>query len=141
MDDEYDEYNHTGLAKDGYPITYIWDIKDLQNPKQTGHYKSKHYGIDHNQYVLNGYTYQSNYGTGFHVLDVSSIPTDPTGKGVEEVGFFDVYPEDDNEPNGGVIDFAGTWSSYAMFKSGFIFVNTIERGGFVVKVQDNVLRN
>ena len=68
------------------------------------------------------------------MLDVSTTPTDPTGGFVEEVAFFDIHPEDDNEPNGGVIDFVGTWSHYAGFASGYIFVNTIERGGFVVKM-------
>lgn len=67
-------------------------------------------------------------------MDVRSIPQDPTGKGVKEVGFFDVYPEDDGEEGGGIVDFAGSWGSYAQFKSGFILVNTIERGAFVVKM-------
>jgi hypothetical protein len=68
------------------------------------------------------------------VLDVKSIPTDPTGNSVKEVGFFDIYPEDDAEEKGGIVEFVGSWSSYALFKSGFIFVNSIERGGFVVKM-------
>jgi len=50
------------------------------------------------------------------------------------VAFFDIYPEDDNLPGGGSIKFSGTWSLYAYFKSGYIYVNTIERGGFVVKL-------
>jgi choice-of-anchor B domain-containing protein len=135
-DDEYDEYDKKGLAADGHPVTYIWDISNLEAPKQTGYYKSPAYGIDHNQYIHDGFSYQSNYGTGFHVLDVRSIRDDPTGKGVKEVGFFDVYPEDDHLPDGGVVDFVGTWSSYAYFESGFIFVNTMERGGFVLKMRE-----
>lgn len=134
-DDELDEMDKKGLAADGHPVTYIWDISNLSAPKQTGYYKSAAYSIDHNQYVHDGLSYQSNYGSGFHVLDISSIRADPTGNGVKEVGFFDIYPEDDALPNGGLIDFVGTWSSYSYFKSGYIFVNTIERGGFVLKVQ------
>lgn len=72
-------------------------------------------------------------------MDISSIPSDPTGKGVKEVGFFDIYPEDDNQTNGGVNDFFGSWSSYGGFKSGYIFINTIERGGYVVKFKKGVL--
>jgi len=68
----------------------------------------------------------SNYGAGIRVLDVSSVPSDPTGGSVEEVAFFDIYPEDDHLPNGGIIDFVGTWSHYANFPSGYILVNTIE---------------
>ncbi|KAF2129667.1 hypothetical protein P153DRAFT_316861 [Dothidotthia symphoricarpi CBS 119687] len=135
LDDEYDEYDKTGAGATGNPVTYIWDISNLKAPKQTGLYKSAAKGIDHNQYVSNGFAYQSNYGTGFRVLDVRSIPTDPTGKGVKEVGFFDIYPEDDNMAGGGSIDFVGTWSSYALFKSGYILINTMERGAFIVKMQ------
>lgn len=78
--------------------------------------------------------YQSNYGTGLRVLDASSIWRDPTGKGVCEAAFIDVYPEDDFFPGGGDLGYTGSWSSYVYFKSGFVFVNTIERGAFVVKL-------
>jgi choice-of-anchor B domain-containing protein len=133
VDDEYDEVRGQGPAADGYAVTYFWDIRDLRNPKQTGYFKSPGYGPDHNQFVVNGFTYQSNYGSGLRVLDVRSLPQDPTGKGVKEVGFFDVYPENDKNSKGGSLEFVGTWSSYPYFKSGFILVNTIERGAFVVK--------
>ena len=134
LDDELDEEEYAGPASDRFPVAYIFDIRNLERPVQTGIYKHKHYSIDHNQYIFDGLAYQSNYGAGVAVLDVSTIPTDPTGGSVSEVGFFDIYPEDDDELNGGVIDFVGTWSHYAGFASGFIFVNTIERGGFVVKM-------
>ncbi|ORY19042.1 hypothetical protein BCR34DRAFT_260833 [Clohesyomyces aquaticus] len=136
LDDEYDEHDRVGPGADGHPVTFIWDISSLKAPKQTGYYKSGARGIDHNQYVVDGFAMQSNYGTGFRVLDVRSIPDDPTGKGVKEVAFFDIYPEDDAETGGGVVDFVGTWGSYAYFKSGYIFVNTMERGGFVLKMKD-----
>ena len=139
MDDEYDEYDQVEPAADGHPVTYIWNITSLAKPLQTGYYKSGSYSIDHNQYIHDGKSYQSNYGGGLRVLDVSSIRDDPTGKSVKEIGFFDIYPEDDQEPNGGVIDFVGSWSSFSYFKSGYIFINTIERGGFVVKFQEGVL--
>lgn len=91
MDDEYDEYDAQGAAADGYPVTYIWDIRDLRNPRQTGYFKSSVRGVDHNQYVdpERGLVFQSNYGAGLRILDVSSVRGDPTGKGVREVGFFD----------------------------------------------------
>ncbi|KAK3388001.1 hypothetical protein B0H63DRAFT_168077 [Podospora didyma] len=134
MDDEYDEYDVVGSGKDGYPVTYIWDIKNLEAPKQTGLYKGTVKSIDHNQYVIDGLSYQSNYMAGLRVYDVSSIPSDPTGNSVCEIAFFDVFPEDDSAPGGGEVDFLGSWASYAYFKSGFIFVNTIERGAFLVKM-------
>ncbi|KAJ1337315.1 choice-of-anchor B family protein [Microdochium nivale] len=133
LDDEYDEYDRVGPGAAGFPITYIWDIKDLTKPKQTGLYRSPRTGIDHNQFVHNGLSYQSNYGQGLVIIDVSSIPRDPTGKGVKQVAYFDIYPEDDNVGTGGIVEFVGTWSHYPYFKSGYIVINTIERGAYVVK--------
>jgi hypothetical protein len=52
----------------------------------------------------------------------------------------DIYPEDDNTPGGGKVDFVGTWSSYALFKSGHILVNTMERGAFIVKLKDGATK-
>ncbi|KAK3955699.1 hypothetical protein QBC32DRAFT_310818 [Pseudoneurospora amorphoporcata] len=111
LDDEYDEEAAVGPAAAGYPITYIWDIRDLQKPKNTGHYKATNRGIDHNH-----------------------IPQDPTGAGVCEVAYFDIYPEDDKEEGGGLVGFAGSWTSYGYFKSGFVAVNTMERGVYLVKI-------
>ncbi|EEY17390.1 conserved hypothetical protein [Verticillium alfalfae VaMs.102] len=110
MDDELDEVRARGPAADGFPVTYIWDIRDLEKPKQTGLYKSKTKAIDHNQYVIDGLNYQSNYGAGLRVFD------------------------DDDLPGGGDVEFLGTWSSYAYFKSGYVFINSIERGAWTVKL-------
>ncbi|KAF4446793.1 hypothetical protein FALBO_17032 [Fusarium albosuccineum] len=134
LDDELDEENGAGPASDGFPVTFIWDIRDLEKPKQTGFFKHPTKSIDHNQYVIDNYIYQSHYGAGLRVLDARSIPEDPTGAGVCEAAWFDIYPEDDDLPGGGAVAFTGTWSSYAYFKSGYIFINTIERGAFVVKL-------
>lgn len=72
-------------------------------------------------------------GSGLRVLDVSGIPEDPTGGNVYEYAFFDIYPEDDAQ--GGIVEFVGTWSNY-LFPSGYVFVNTIERGGFILKLNE-----
>ncbi|KAF7187892.1 hypothetical protein HII31_10792 [Pseudocercospora fuligena] len=140
MDDEIDEGvidpddTNPGPASDGFAVTYIWSIEDLENPVQTGYYKSSVQSVDHNQFVYDGLAYQSNYQAGLRILDVSGIPDDPTGGNVEEVAYFDVYPPDDDQPGGGIAtwDF-GTWSHYT-FPSGYIVVNTIDRGPFVVKM-------
>ena len=62
------------------------------------------------------------------------MPEDPTGDSVCEIAYFDIYPEDDQMEGGGYVGFVGTWSSYAFFPSGYIFINTIERGAWVVKM-------
>ncbi|ORY68513.1 uncharacterized protein BCR38DRAFT_521564 [Pseudomassariella vexata] len=136
LDDEYDEYDKAGEGASGYPVTYFWDIRSLAAPKLTGLYRHPTKGIDHNQFVIDGYAYQSNYGSGLRIVDISSLPEDPTGANVSEAGYFDIYPEDDEAEGGGSVDFVGTWSHYPFFKSGHILVNTIERGAFVVKRTD-----
>lgn len=133
MGDEFDEVYGIPPADDGLSVTYVWDIRDLKNPNHTGIFKSSVRAIDHSQYVHNGLSFQSNFGAGLRVLDVSSVPHDPTGKGIKEVAFFDVFPDDDDEPGGGILEYVGSWSSYAGFPSGNILVNSMERGVFIVK--------
>jgi hypothetical protein len=36
---------------------------------------------------------------------------------------------------GGSLKFSGSWSNYAGYPSGFILINTMDRGAFVVKTQ------
>ncbi|OLN97072.1 hypothetical protein CCHL11_02125 [Colletotrichum chlorophyti] len=135
LDDEFDERDaKVGPMTQGLPTTHIFDIRDLENPKYTGHYAGKTRSIDHNQYIVGEHLYQSNYGNGLNVLDISSVTKDPSGAGICEAGFFDIYPEDDENEGGGTVAFLGSWSSYAYFKSGFIMVHTIERGTFIVKM-------
>lgn len=134
LDDEYDEYDQAGEGAEQFPISYFWDITSLRKPTLTGFFKNTYAkGIDHNQFVIDGFGYQSNYGGGLHVLDLTSLETDKTGAGVSQAGFFDIYPEDDSLPGGGLVDFVGTWGHYPFFPSGYIVINTIERGAFVVK--------
>lgn len=131
LDDELDEMDHTGVAANNHTTTYIWDISTLADPQNTGYYQSPAKSIDHNQYIINGLSYQSNYGSGLRIVDVSSIESDPTGKGFKQVGFFDCYPEDDAV--GGEVEFVGSWSVYPYFSSGYLLLNSIERGVYALK--------
>lgn len=83
-------------------------------------------------YLQDGLAYEANYKSGLRVIDISSVEEDPTGSLFEEVAYYDVHPEDDDV--GGVAEFGGAWSSYPYFKSGFILVNSLERGLFVLKL-------
>lgn len=132
LDDELDEEQQSGPASDQHTTTYIVDAVDLTKPVFKGIYKSPVRSIDHNQYVIDGITYQANYGSGLRVVDVSSVAADPTGSKFKELAFFDVYPEDDDQ--GGTAEFNGAWSVYPWFKSGYKVVSTIERGLFSLKV-------
>jgi hypothetical protein len=57
---------------------------------------------------------------------------------VKEVAWFDIYPENYNKWQRGTTEFVGTWS-YAGFPSGFILINTIKRGAWVVKTRKPLL--
>ncbi|KAJ7366265.1 hypothetical protein DFH08DRAFT_833829 [Mycena albidolilacea] len=131
LNDEDDEVESRGWAEDQKTVTYIWDITDLEHPVLTGYYKSPAVSIDHNLYVLNGLCYESNYNSGLRVVNVSSVTKDPTGAGFFEAAFFDVHPEDDDV--NGVAEYGGAWSVYPYFESGYLIVNTLERGLFVLK--------
>lgn len=137
LDDEQDEMGNKGPANGQKTVTYIADVSDLTKPKFTGVYKSPQKAIDHNLYVIDGIAYEANYGSGLRVVDMNSVTTDPTGAGFKEIGFFDVRPEDDSA--GGKASFNGAWSVYPYFKSGHILVNSIERGGFSVKMTKKAL--
>ncbi|KAF8470816.1 hypothetical protein BDZ91DRAFT_654077 [Kalaharituber pfeilii] len=130
LDDELDEQDHA-LAK---TTTYIWDITNLASPKLTGTYKSTAKAIDHNLYVVDTKAYMSNYGSGLRIVDISTLSSTPSGSSFREVGYFDVYPEDDSNPRN---EFYGAWSVYPYFKSGYIIVNSIERGVFSLKYTGN----
>jgi len=131
LDDEKDEKDKVGPAANGRTTTYIFNVANLEAPVNTGFYQSPAKSIDHNQYVINGLTYQANYGSGLRIVDVSGVKIDPTGGNFEEVGFFDCHPEDDSV--NGVVEFLGTWSVYPYFKSGYILLNSIERGIYSLK--------
>ncbi|KAK3293041.1 uncharacterized protein B0H64DRAFT_204892 [Chaetomium fimeti] len=131
LDDELDEADGTVPGEKNHTTTYIFNVTNLAEPINTGFYQSPAKSIDHNQYVVKGLTYQANYGSGLRVVDVSGVERDPTGGNFEEVGFFDCHPEDDDV--NGVVEFLGTWSVYPYFKSGYILLNSIERGIFSLK--------
>jgi choice-of-anchor B domain-containing protein len=126
LDDELDEQEKTGPAEDQHTTTYIVDISDLTYPVFRGVYKSPQKSIDHNQYIIDGLSYQANYGSGLRIVNVTTINEDDTGALFEEAAFFDIHPEDDEV--GGTAEFFGAWSVYPYFASGNILVSSIERG-------------
>lgn len=128
LDDELDE--QYGTNGSGETKTYIFDISSLSSPQWTGTYTAPIKAIDHNQYVVDGLSYQANYGSGLRILDVANIGDDPTGASIEQLGYFDCYPADDANPQP---SFVGAWSVYPYFSSGILVLNCIEGGLFAVK--------
>ena len=130
LDDELDEQRNTIPEGNDRTTTHLWDIKNLAAPFKTGIYRSQAKSIDHNLYVVNGLAYMANYGSGLRIVDVSSIEKSPSGSEMKETGFFDCHPEDDVA---GANEFYGAWSVYPYFKSGYILLNSIERGVYALK--------
>jgi hypothetical protein len=95
----------------------------LDNVTYVGFYEGTSPAIDHNLYALDQFIYESNYRSGVRVLDAirvgSSILT--------EVGFFDLYPDNDNA------QFSGTWSNYPYLPSGIVLATSMYDGMFIVK--------
>ena len=125
VDDELDEQDG-GEEK---TKTYVFNVERLRNPTLVAEHAGEAESIDHNQYVKGNRTYQSNYRSGVRVLDVSNAST---GR-LSEVGFFDVYPEDDKP------EFNGTWSNYPYFDSGTVIASGIEQGLFVLRPSADVM--
>ncbi len=120
LDDEFDE---TDFAHTMY--TYIWDVRNVNSPKLIGTHHAKVRSIDHNQYIKGDRVYQANYRAGLHILDAANLAN---GK-LRQVGFFDIYPPDDN-PN-----FNGAWNVYPFHSNGVVTIAGIEQGLFIVQPQ------
>jgi choice-of-anchor B domain-containing protein len=118
VDDELDEQEQGGQTK-----TYVFDVQQLDNPTLVGVYDGVAESIDHNLYTVGDRVFQANYRSGLRILDSSGV----AGGTLSEVGFFDVYPPDDEA------EFNGAWSNYPYYGSGVVAVSGIEQGLFVLR--------
>ncbi len=127
MDDEEDEV--AGLTTG--TRTIVWDLSELDDPVVAHMYIGPVPSSDHNLFVVGNRVYESNYGSGLRVLDIS----DRTAP--REIGFFDSAPLNDDEP-GFSATASGAWSNYPFFKNGLVVFTSVREGLFLVKVQDAV---
>lgn len=118
MNDELDESNLNRNTK-----TYIWNVKDLENPSFIGHYDHTTTSTDHNLYIRGDHMYQSNYAAGLRVLRIDDLDNID----LEEIAFFDTQPTTDH------VNANGSWSNYPFFESGIIIVSDIDAGLFILK--------
>lgn len=116
--DELDERNF-GLNS----RTLVFDLKDLDNPVEHFQYLGPTSAIDHNGYIKEGTFYLSNYTAGIRILDITYVASET----ISEVGFFDTYPENNND------SFNGSWNNYPFFESGNIVVSDVNRGFFLIR--------
>lgn len=119
--DETDELLNTELP-DG-TRTYMWDVRDLDNPQFMSVYTAAVDAIDHNMYFKGRYLHQANYTSGYRVLDAFDI----ANGNLALEAYFDTNPPDSDAPG-----FAGVWSGYFHFKSGAVALSQINRGELFV---------
>lgn len=111
----------------------MWDVRDLANPVLKSRYVSSQTAVDHNQYVLGGFTYQvfmrhsvlwmsdwcsckyvsfcpqANYEAGLRILKIDAH----NGRyDLQEVAYFDLFPSRTRA------EFNGAWSVYPYYASG-----------------------
>jgi choice-of-anchor B domain-containing protein len=123
MNDEIDELQ--GLVEG--TRTIIWDLTELDDPIVANEYIGPVMASDHNLYVVGDRMYQSNYGSGLRVLDISDR-VNP-----HEIAFFDSAPYNDDEPGHSATQ-SGAWSNYPFFPSGVVIFTSVREGLFIVRV-------
>jgi choice-of-anchor B domain-containing protein len=118
LDDELDELG------DGLQTrTFVWNVQNLRAPVLRGAHQAESTAIDHNQYIVGNHVFQANYRSGIRILRLGDLEQAE----LAEVAYFDTSPIDDRPI------FAGTWSVYPYFKSGFIIASDVNKGLFVLK--------
>lgn len=100
--------------------TYIFDVRDLDDPTFTGFFDSPAASIDHNLFVKGDRVYQANYTAGIRVLDASQV-----ADGIlTEVAHMDTEPRiPNNQMNHNINIFVGPWGVYPFFDSGSIIAS------------------
>jgi len=119
MNDESDERLHPAV---NFTHTHIWDVSDLDDPVHLGFYAGRTKAIDHNLYVYGDLAFEANYRSGLRVLDLKNIRNGD----LTELGFFDVFPENNDQA------FSGAWSVFRFESSGTTIVSGIESGLYVL---------
>ena len=129
FNDEGDENGLGGAATVNRQTTYALNVENLTRPGVVRASTNNTTSIDHNLYIPgDGYVYESNYTSGLRVFTEGSVPSGE----MQEVAWFDVYPENDDATFEG-----GTWSNYSWFDEGVVGVSSIDRGLFLLKPRLN----
>jgi len=124
MNDEGDELS--GVV-DG-TRTIVWDLTELDDPVIANEYIGPVKASDHNLYVVGDRMYQSNYGSGLRVIDISDR------ENPHEIAFFDSAPYNDNGP-GHSSGQSGAWSNYPFFEDGLVIFTSVREGLFIMRVR------
>ncbi len=122
FNDELDEL--FGRAPDARQTTYVLPVQSLTSPGAVMASPNNTTSTDHNLYIRDGWIFESNYTSGLRIFDEDSVPSGD----LEEVAYFDVYPENDAPGFEG-----GTWSNFGEYRGDKVAVSSIDRGLFVLE--------
>jgi len=107
--------------------TMVWDLTDLDDPVLATEYYAPVPASDHNLYIVGDRMYQSNYGSGLRVLDISDR------ENPREIAFFDSAPLNDDGPGFSATQ-SGAWSNYPFFSDGLVIFTSVREGLFIMRV-------
>ena len=107
--------------------TLVWDLTDLDDPILVNEYIGPVRASDHNLFVVGDRVYESNYGSGLRVLDISDR------ENPREIAFFDSAPYNDDAP-GHSAGQSGAWSNYPFFEDGLVIFTSVREGLFIMRV-------
>lgn len=120
VNDELDEGDF------GIPTTiHVLDVSDPSNISYEGGFTNGNAAVGHNLYIKGDRLYAAHYRSGVRVFDLTSDPLAP-----EEIAYFDTFPGSDEA------FFNGAWNVYPFFESGNILISDLERGLFIVDLQE-----
>ncbi len=109
---------------------FIWDITQVTTPTLIGTYVGPTPASDHNVWVNGDFAFIGNFRAGVRILDLRSIAsTTITNVTVSEIGYFDMYPDNDNPGHLG-----GAWAVYPYFDNGVIAVSDREAGLYLLEL-------
>ncbi|HSM07402.1 MAG TPA: choice-of-anchor B family protein [Gemmatimonadota bacterium] len=126
QNDEIDELQGT---VDG-TRTIVWDLSELDDPIVANEYIGPVMASDHNLFVKGDRMYQSNYGSGLRVLDISDRANP------REIAFFDSAPLNDDGPGHSSSE-SGAWSNYPFFDGDFVVFTSVREGLFIMRVAED----
>ena len=121
LGDEMDESGR-GLST----RSHVFDVSDLDAPEHLCAHDLGTRATDHNLYVLGDRVFEANYTSGLRVLELGDLAR----REIEEIAWFDTYPESDGT------SLIGAWSVYPYLPSGTVLVSAIENGLFVLTLEE-----
>jgi len=100
--------------------TYIFDVRDLEDPQLIGTFDSPAASIDHNLFIKGDRVYQAHYTAGIRVLDSSDV----ANGNLSEVAHMDTEPRlPNNHLNYNYNIWVGPWGVFPYFDSGLIIAS------------------